>query len=360
MSTLKVLFVSRKWPPAVGGMETYSLELTRELSALCSLETLTLSGKKDGGSPSAFALAGFLLQAWLHIWRTRRQYDVIHLGDCVLHILGWWAKRVSPTSKVVVTVHGLDIIYGRRAGIAAQVYDWYLRLASRCTHIDQYIANSANTQKLAAEYGLMPCTSVPLGVRLEGPLLEPGTLKRQVLFLGRIVARKGAAWFATEVLPLLSADIAFLVVGKVWDEDEGKILAGNPRVEMLGFQPDAKVRELKRQTPVMVMPNQPSEDSGDVEGFGLASLEATADGIPLIASAIEGISDAIEDGVTGFLLPPDDPKAWAAKIEEILLWSDEKRSDFARTARTCLEDRYTWHRVAVDTYKAYTVISKPN
>lgn len=341
-------------------METYSLELTRELGALCRLETLTLPGKKDGGSPSALALTGFLIWASLQIWRTRRQYDVIHLGDCVLHILGWWAKRVSPASTIVVTVHGLDIIFGRRAGIAARIYDWYLRLVSRRTYIDRYIANSANTQKLAAEYGLMPCTAVPLGVRLEASVLEPGILKRQVLFLGRIVARKGAAWFATEVLPLLPDDIAFLVVGKIWDEHEGEILAHNPRVKLLGFRPEAEVRELKRQTPVMVMPNQPSEDSGDVEGFGLASLEATADGIPLIASAIEGISDAIEDGVTGFLLPPDDPKAWAVKVEEILLWSDARRSDFAHNARTCLEERYTWHRVAVDTYAAYTDSGEPD
>lgn len=340
-------------------METYSVELTRELDALCDLDTLKLPGRENGRSPSALALAGFLLRATVHIWRNRGRYDVIHLGDCVLHLLGWWAKRVSPTSKVVVTVHGLDIIFGRRPGIAAKIYNHYLNLASGSRHVDRYIANSANTQKLAIEYGLTPCTAIPLGVRLKAPILERVTLKRQILFLGRIVPRKGAAWFASEVLPLLPSDITFLVVGKIWDDREGQILARSPRVELLGFQPEDAVRELKQQSPVMVMPNRPSEEFGDVEGFGLASLEATADGIPLIASAIEGISDAIQDGVTGFLLPPDSPKAWAEKIEDLFLWSNEKRSEFAHSARRCLEQHYTWRRVATDTYDTYIETDGP-
>ena len=42
---LNVLFVTRKWPPAVGGMETYSLELSKELSKKC--EVISFLGAKD-------------------------------------------------------------------------------------------------------------------------------------------------------------------------------------------------------------------------------------------------------------------------------------------------------------------------
>ena len=48
----KVLFITRKWPPAVGGMETYAKRISEELSELTDLTTLSLPGRSDGRPPS--------------------------------------------------------------------------------------------------------------------------------------------------------------------------------------------------------------------------------------------------------------------------------------------------------------------
>lgn len=56
----------------------------------------------------------------------------------------------------------------------------------------------------------------------------------------------------------------------------------------------------------------------DAEGFGLVLIEAMAAGVPVIGTNVPGICDVIEDGVSGLLVPPRDPRALANAIEKIL------------------------------------------
>jgi phosphatidylinositol alpha-1,6-mannosyltransferase len=55
-----------------------------------------------------------------------------------------------------------------------------------------------------------------------------------------------------------------------------------------------------------------------MEGFGLVTIEAGLRGTPVVAAALEGINDAVIDGETGFLLPPEDPDAWARRLGDLV------------------------------------------
>ena len=74
---LRTLFLTRKWPPAVGGMETYSVELTTELGKLVDLDVRKLPGNKGGRPPSLVALAFFFLAGSVFLLRARNRYDVV-------------------------------------------------------------------------------------------------------------------------------------------------------------------------------------------------------------------------------------------------------------------------------------------
>ena len=87
MKKLRVLFLTRKWPPAIGGMEVYSMELSEELSHRVDLTVRSLSGKKDGSPPGIARLVYFLFSNLVYLWRTRRDFDVVHFGDFVLFSL---------------------------------------------------------------------------------------------------------------------------------------------------------------------------------------------------------------------------------------------------------------------------------
>jgi D-inositol-3-phosphate glycosyltransferase len=104
------------------------------------------------------------------------------------------------------------------------------------------------------------------------------------------------------------------------------------------------------------MPNQPSENQTDVEGFGLVAAELSVQGMPLIASNIEGLTSAVMDGETGFLLPHDDIDAWVDKINEIANWDRGYRQNYSEQCRTRAVAYYNWQRVAKDTISVYQLL----
>lgn len=94
---------------------------------------------------------------------------------------------------------------------------------------------------------------------------------------------------------------------------------------------------------VFVMPNVPVK--GDVEGFGLVALEAGCAGLPLVASDIEGIRDAIVQGENGALVRWDDAGAFAAAVGALL--SDEAgRRSAGAAAREFNRSNFGWDAAA--------------
>ncbi|MGI9202727.1 MAG: glycosyltransferase family 4 protein [Woeseiaceae bacterium] len=360
---MQVLLISRKWPPAVGGMETYSWELSQELKRISSvnLNVRFLPGRKDGRPPHAIALAWFIISTAWFLFRNKNKYDVVHFGDMVQIGLACVSRWRSPDARNVIALHGLDVIYGRRTGLLPGIYRRYLDWARRRDCVDCFIANSRNTARLLREQAFKSIAVVPLGVRLvddhERPAIDAIPEDRFVLFFGRVFRRKGPRWFAEHVLPLLPADVKLTVVGTVWDTDDGEYLEQNSRVRMPGAYPVDISRDefeaMKRRAVAIVMPNVKNPDGRDVEGFGLTALEAADHGAPLVAADLEGIRDAVLDGQTGFLVAPEDEKAWANKIQGLLHWSREQRQQFAATSVAALRQHYSWARVAADTVAVY-------
>jgi glycosyltransferase involved in cell wall biosynthesis len=75
-----------------------------------------------------------------------------------------------------------------------------------------------------------------------------------------------------------------------------------------------------RGVDLFVQPNIPVP--GDMEGFGLVTIEAAMRGTPVVAADLEGIKDAVVDGHTGILLAPQDGQAWVDRLS--LLVADRR------------------------------------
>jgi glycosyltransferase involved in cell wall biosynthesis len=81
------------------------------------------------------------------------------------------------------------------------------------------------------------------------------------------------------------------------------------------------------------------------EPFGITPLEAMACGTPVVGSAVGGIKSTVLDGQTGFLVPPHDPDALAARLADVL--GDPYRArELGRRAVRHVNDRYTWRAVS--------------
>jgi phosphatidyl-myo-inositol dimannoside synthase len=317
-----ILYVTRKFPPSVGGMETLAHDVWRVLDSRTDARLIA-----HGGSNRAMPLwlPGAVVRAAVGLFRHR--YDRLITGDAVMFMALRPVARLArvPAETLVM---GLDITWSRRA------YQWALRRwlprADRVVAISEATADVARSLRVPAERVKV----VPLGV--DAPPVDRAArdAARRILTdecgldadrpvivtLGRLVRRKGARWFVTSVLPRLAARPA-LVIGGDGPEREAIAAAASDagvpdRVVLLGRIDESRREALLRGGDVFVQPNVPVP--GDMEGFGLVTIEAALRGVPVVAADLEGLADAVDDDATGWLLPSGDADAWVAALNRRL------------------------------------------
>jgi D-inositol-3-phosphate glycosyltransferase len=108
--------------------------------------------------------------------------------------------------------------------------------------------------------------------------------------------------------------------------------------------PAAELADWFRSADVVAMPSFS-------ESFGLVALEAQACGTPVVAARVGGLTRAVCDGRTGFLVDGHEPEAWAAVLEQ-LHDDPETRTDLGRAASIYAE-RFGWEQTAEATRQAY-------
>jgi glycosyltransferase involved in cell wall biosynthesis len=81
-------------------------------------------------------------------------------------------------------------------------------------------------------------------------------------------------------------------------------------------------------------------------------MEAMACGAPVICTRVGGLPELVVDGVTGFLVPPNDPAALAARISQLLSQPELART-MGQASRRRIEERFTWDGVAQRCLEAY-------
>lgn len=330
---LKILFVSRAYPPIVGGIENQNYELSVWLQKYAEVKTIAnIRGKKFLPIFLPYALGRSL-------WEMSR-HDVLLLGDGVLGIVGFFTKLLwrKPTISVV---HGLDLTYPSKIYQKLWV-SFFLKkmdkliavgnetiLAGTSRGIDEdkfhFIPNGIDTDKFFHEYDRK---------ELEKILMDTLEHKKVILTSGRLAKRKGVAWFIRNVMPKLPENAIYVVAGDGPDRNNIKDAIQETglksRVHTLGYVTD-KVRDVLFNTcDVFVQPNIKVE--GDMEGFGISVIEAGSCRLPVVASRLEGLKDAIIDGQNGILVDPNDAEGYAREITS-LIENAEKRRQLGENAR---------------------------
>ncbi|ADG75248.1 Methyltransferase type 11 [Cellulomonas flavigena DSM 20109] len=336
------VFVTRKFPPSVGGMETLASDVWAMLRAGSDGARLVAHGGSTAGLPV------FWLRAARAVLRAaRRPGDVVVTGDVLMYLLLLPFARAAGL-RLVTMAHGKDVVWG------FPPYRWCVRRALR--HAPMVLCNSAATAEQVRRAGVAAdrVHVLRLGVEVPARTAADVTRARQELrdelgvapgthvlaTVGRLVRRKGVAWFVREVLPRLEGDWVYVVAGAGPDEQAVRTAARDTgledRVRLLGRVPDAQRERVMAGCDVFVQPNVPVRD--DMEGFGLVAVEAAVRGALVVAADLEGLQDAVADGVTGLLVPSGDAEAWRAALTDVL--TDPGRAARAEAfARSCA-DRY--------------------
>jgi glycosyltransferase involved in cell wall biosynthesis len=178
---------------------------------------------------------------------------------------------------------------------------------------DALRANGVAEEKLVlCRQGVAPVDRARFGS------VAPETGPLQVGYFGRVAEIKGVDVLVRAVVarPELAIELRLYTVAKS-DEERlelarlQSLARGDARIAFVPAVPPEQVREAMRAFHVIAVPSR------CLETGPLVAMDALAAGVPVLGSALGGIAELIEDGVTGWLVPHDDVRAWSAKLVEL-------------------------------------------
>jgi glycosyltransferase involved in cell wall biosynthesis len=242
--------------------------------------------------------------------------------------------------RLVLTFHGSEILKFARRPIRRWLARHLIRHATRVSTLSTY------TQELllshfpeAAEKTYL----TPGALRSDFAVIppKPDTRKNKIVVLtvGRLHPRKGQLLTlqALQMLPAeLRAKIEYWVVGGQSKGNYEMTLRATAAtqpdlaVRFFGNLPDDELTSVYDGADIFAMTSVNLDRS--IEGFGLVYLEAAAHGLPVVAHKVGGVSDAVVDGVTGLLVPPNRPVQLAAAFEK-LIYDDVLRKRLGAAGR---------------------------
>ena len=399
---MKIALLSREYPPEVyGGAGVHVEYLARELAPLVDLAVHCFGGARampevagayqpwaalDGDAPELAALR--TLSVDLLMAKAVRGTELVHTHTWYANFAGHLAKLMYGVPHVM-TSHSLEPL---RPWKAEQLGGGYA-LSSYCekTSIeaaDAVIAVSAGMRKdiLAAYPAVDPARVHIIYNGIDPKQFQPDprtdVLVREgidpkrpyVVFVGRVTRQKG-------IVHLLEAARYFA------PEVELVLCAGDADTKEMGVEVRALVAELERSRgPVRwIEKMMPRPELIQVlsharafvcpsiyEPFGIVNLEAMACGAPVVASAVGGIPEVVEDGKTGYLVhfetdgtPLGAPKdrdafarAFATRVNELV--SDPARAAaFGKAGRARVEAMFSWSAIARQTADLYRSLRRP-
>ncbi len=362
----KILAVAYDFPPSLGGIQKVAYNAVLALqSAGYDVTVLTAwrPGSQTFDSTQAFRVyrlrlgtnpvllllryaIAFLRFNWVH---QQQHFDIV-INFNIMH-RAWFPLLLanSFSARYVSFVHGVELFYNRNGDKR------YNRIRGQLRRSDLIIANSRFTAKKVFENQGNVVTIYPaVDDHFFKPSPKPGTLRDKyhlgsefiLLTTSRLVVRKGHQQVIRSLPKVLEEypRLKYVIVGDGPERRKLERMVKDMNLQFcvffLGALDDDYYRTLLNLSDVFIMPNVHIEELGDYEGFGIVFLEAGACGKPVIGGRNGGVTEAIVDGKSGYLVDSHDLDDVAAKIR--LCLNPSIASQFGKYARERVEYGFTW------------------
>jgi phosphatidylinositol alpha-1,6-mannosyltransferase len=376
MDTLNTLLVSEIFPPKTGGSGRWFWEIYRRLPrgsyAIAAGED-PRQEDFDRGHDLRVVRLPLTMRAWgivsleglrgyarairrLHRQIAAERIDMVHCGRCLPEGVMALALRLWTGVPYACYVHGEDV------GTAhySREHHWLAERVLR--HASFLIANSRNTERtLIEEWGLAADRIRLLHPGVDTDRFEPAVRdlsaraalgwgdRPVVLTVGRLQLRKGhdrmirALTAVREAIP----GVLYAIAGDGEERAALEELAGRSglrdHVQFLGEVDDDRLVQCYQQCDLFVLPNR--QVGRDIEGFGMALLEAQACGKPVLAGASGGTAETMQIPETGLVVPCEGPEDLAATVVELLADHD-RRARMGEAAREWVVEHFDWESLS--------------
>ncbi len=340
----RVVLVAHEFAPRFGGMETVARTLALGLldqGIDVRVYATRHFGPETSGLPQGTVRRLFSsgMNLWSDLLATLDALlvdapDVVHL--CNAGLAPWVpALRAAFPAAVSINVHGNDLLapWARHDGQEAA---YRASLVGGLRAADVVIAVSSFSARLARLAGARRAAIQVVENGVDSVRFRPGPAEvllasrmgiapddEVVLTVSRLVPRKGHATALRAMAEVLRHRPRALYVytgesARLSPELEAlaRELGIVDRVRAIGMVDDGDLPAIYRMARVFLLLSE--ESATDVEGFGVALLEAAASGLPVVATRTGGIPEAVADGSTAVLVPPADASATARALASLL------------------------------------------
>lgn len=281
-------------------------------------------------------------RATVAAWRAlrRNRPDVLHLHSGTASYALPYVLRGAPTTY-------LDVHDGPGNGRHGRATEWLEGWLCRRLGVIPIVHSSSVAAQVVEHWRVdrERVRLVPLGIEIERFRRDAAARRRfrdehgfvetvVLLYVARLVPSKDVDSFLDLGAALCDRDVALVVVGDGPEADRlrRRVVDGGraDRVRFLGSRDGQALVDCFSGSDAFV-------STSAYEGFGLAIVEAMAAGLPVVAVAVGGVTDLVEDGVTGHLVPPGRFEELVARVEALLDDEDLRRGEGAAAERRAAE-----------------------
>jgi glycogen(starch) synthase len=358
----------------IGGMQNHTAELTRVLDRRGVVQTVLTTRPPTAPPSQRLGDHARVIRLGLPVQRFRQLYgsqaailapilaaraDVVHvhLGeDLAVLPVGAAAARLHRLPLVLTvhtSLHHTLAVSDLRSAVLKMVGSPIERWGEHSA--EAVVAITPRLYRLLASEGVDEnrLHLIPPGVNpslFDGPFEDPfeGVGRPRVLFVGRLARQKGVGTLVAATALLEDPDAQILLVGDGPErnslERQARRLGAADRVHFLGCFAHDRLPAALAHADLLVLPSL-------YEELGTVLLEAMYVGLPIVASNTGGIPDVVEDGVSGLLVEPGDPKTLARTIDRILADRGLARR-LSKEARERGKD-YDWEVLAERVLRVY-------
>jgi phosphatidylinositol alpha-1,6-mannosyltransferase len=362
------LLVTNDYPPKTGGIQVYLHELWRRLEPERAVVVTATSAPDTEAFDATSEIVVERIASktlFLPTWRAKRFIERAikrHQPDLVLLDPAWPLGLLGPRLSVPygVVVHGSEVTVPGRIPVIASSLRYVLRHATVAICAGAY--PESEVRRIAAEYA-PPIIQVPPGVDTWRFTLLASSRYAEVrhslglsedAFLvssySRLVPRKGMDTLirAAAKLKTQYPNLQVAIGGSGRDEKRLRSLAARlaAPVVFLGRVPDDDLADWLGASDLMVMDCRSRWFGLEQEGFGIVFVEAAATGVAQIAGRSGGSYEAVQNGVTGFVVGDSRSDDLLAKAIRTLIEDDERRREFGRAARRNAVEHFDWNTLA--------------
>ena len=354
---MDVIFCTSEFPPGPGGIGCHAYALAREFFQRGASVHVIAPARKDFDhkqfdETEPFDLvrynpdSSFLSKIFVHfrfLWRNRKKESSVILSGSAQQLLSIFI-RLFYKAKVIHVLHGHEILMTK--GIKKRL------LVKALKKGDHLVAVSEFSKRELSKNGIvLPVAVIPNGVYLKDSLSDVRKIDSPVrlITVGSITQRKGQL-NVIRALPYIKEELGpveYHMVGIPAQKDlilnAAKDLDVCGEVFIHGVLSDTEKDSLMMSSHVFMMLSE-NLPNGDVEGFGIAVLEANACGIPAIGSAGTGVEQSINHGSTGLLVNPHDPFEISKAVKTVI----SNYSRFSENSRQWAS-RHSW-KIIADSY----------